>query len=425
MNSLGCHILVEFSGCEASVLDDVSKIEALMIEAAEKAGATVIQSTFHHFSPIGVSGVVVIQESHLAIHTWPEYGYAAVDLFTCGDTVEPWISFDHLKKSFKATNHSAIEMYRGSLNLLKRSDVATFAEKGRKGALTPLNQRTLWFTEKDDSQALSLRYTKDILFNERSSFQTVRVFETASYGKMLTLDGAIMCTERDEFHYHEMLVHPAAQSHACPKHALVIGGGDGGSVRELLRYPSIEKITLVEIDEVVVRASKQFFPTLSAGLSSPRVEIRIENGLEFVKKAASDHYDLVIVDGADPVGPAAAFFGEEFYRDCLRIMRQGAVLSAQGESPMFHEKAFISLHRNFRKVFSFENIALSLFHASTYPSGMWSVHFATKGGKNPNSEQNWASIKKFCEHHALKYYNEDVHRACFSLPTFVRKMISL
>ena len=130
MNSLGRHILVEFIGCSSDILNDVAAIEKGMIDAAKDAGATVIQSSFHHFSPYGVSGVVVIQESHLAIHTWPEYQYAAVDLFTCGTSVDPWVSFDHLRKVFEAQNYSAIEMYRGSLSLLKRADYKV--EEGRE-----------------------------------------------------------------------------------------------------------------------------------------------------------------------------------------------------------------------------------------------------------------------------------------------------
>ena len=122
MSALGRHILVEFFGCESEILNEVSTIETGMVNAAEKAGATVINSTFHHFSPYGVSGVVVIQESHLAIHTWPEYQYSAVDLFTCGDSVNPWVSFDFLKEAFKATSYSALEMRRGSVDQLQRVD---------------------------------------------------------------------------------------------------------------------------------------------------------------------------------------------------------------------------------------------------------------------------------------------------------------
>src|SRR5579885_3003252 len=147
MNALGRHILVEFIGCSPEVLDDTTAIEKSMIEAATKAGATVIQSSFHHFSPFGASGVVVIQESHLAIHTWPEYGYAAVDLFTCGDQADPWIAFDWLKTAFKAKQHSALEMWRGSLSLMKRQDFKSkHGEKQFNKALEhPKFQRNLWF----------------------------------------------------------------------------------------------------------------------------------------------------------------------------------------------------------------------------------------------------------------------------------------
>src|SRR4249920_1299043 len=149
MNSLGRHILVEFIGCNSDVLNDVALIEKGMITAAQDAGATVIQSTFHHFSPFGVSGVVVIQESHLAIHTWPEYQYAAVDLFTCGETVDPWVSFEHLKKVFGA-NYSAIEMNRGSNHLLKKSDFRPNRINEDKPFVPGKYkiERNVWFTDK-------------------------------------------------------------------------------------------------------------------------------------------------------------------------------------------------------------------------------------------------------------------------------------
>ncbi|HPI41374.1 MAG TPA: adenosylmethionine decarboxylase, partial [Pseudobdellovibrionaceae bacterium] len=205
MNSLGRHILVEFNSCNPEKLNDVAFIEQSMIKAAEIAGATVINSTFHHFSPWGVSGVVVIQESHLAIHTWPEYRYAAVDLFTCGETVNPWVSFNHLKTAFEA-NFSALEMNRGSLEVIKKSEFKS--QDHRSSPLPEVGsrriERNVWFTDKDDNQALSLRYTGEILFDVTTPFQRVRVLESYAYGKMLTINNMVMCTERDEAHYHEM-----------------------------------------------------------------------------------------------------------------------------------------------------------------------------------------------------------------------------
>ena len=244
--ALGNHILVEFMNCDPHIMNDVARIEKDMVEAAQVAGATVINSTFHHFSPYGVSGVVVIQESHLAIHTWPEYGYAAVDLFTCGE-MDAWISFDRLKECFKAKSYSALEMKRGSVNLLTRNDfdMTSMRQRAQEDAPAWKNPefytRNVWFTDKDEDQALSLRFTGEVFHDVKSPFQRVRVLESHKYGKMLALDDMVMTTVNDEFHYHEMISHPSMFAHPNPKNVLVIGGGDGGTVREFLRHEGIEK----------------------------------------------------------------------------------------------------------------------------------------------------------------------------------------
>lgn len=422
MNSLGRHILVEFLGCHSETLNDVSVIEKAMVDAAEKAGATVINSTFHHFSPLGVSGVVVIQESHLAIHTWPEYQYAAVDLFTCGDTVDPWISFDHLKEVFGASNHSALEMYRGNINLLNRTDFQVVDYKGGQKP-EPKFSRTLWFTDRDENQALSLRYVGDSLFNQRSPYQAVRVFESTAYGRMLTLDSAIMATERDEMHYHEMLVHPAMQLHKQVKNVLVIGGGDGGTIREVFRYPSVESVTMVEIDEMVVRASREWLPKLSCEFGNPKLNLIFDDGIAFVKNAKPQSYDLIIVDGADPVGPAEGLFSVDFYQNCKRALRPGGLVAVQGESPMFHEETFAKLHHRLKEVFGPAHAHVALFFAPTYPSGMWSVHIAGLEAFNPVTAVDSAQINQFAKTQQLHYYDADVHAGAFALPRFVRKML--
>lgn len=430
MNALGRHILVEFIGCDSKILNDVTLIENAMVHGAEKAGATVISSSFHHFSPFGVSGVVVIQESHLAIHTWPEYQYAAVDLFTCGESVDPWISFDSLKIAFKAQNHSAIEAYRGSLSLLKRTDFdisEEFRHAGHGGVQGTYGkekiERSLWFTDKDMNQALSLRYNK-MLFSEKSPFQKVRVFETPAYGKMLAIDNMVMCTERDEFHYHEMIVHPAMQTHGLPKNVLVIGGGDGGTIREVVRYSSLEKVTMVEIDDAVVRACKEYLPTIASAFNHPKVELKIADGIEFVKNAPSDSYDIVIVDGSDPAGPAEGLFTNEFYSNCKRVLRPNGVVVTQGESPMFHEKAFVELNECLKNVFGQKRVHTLLFHSTTYPTGMWSIQLACQGELHPIQNFNHEKAQKFAFDMGLRYYNADLHRSSFSLPTFVRRMLN-
>lgn len=426
MNALGRHILVEFTGCNADVLNDVSAIEKSMIDAAKIAGATVISSNFHHFSPWGVSGVVVIQESHLAIHTWPEYRYASVDLFTCGETVDPWVSFEHLKQALEAT-YSAIELNRGALNIIKKSDY-----KPTNVRIDPANQidtknfkiaRNVWFTDKDDMQALSLRYTGDVLFNETTDFQQVRVFDTLAYGKMLAINNMVMCTERDEFHYHEMIVHPVAQLSKNLKNVLVIGGGDGGTIRELFKYSSIEKVTMVEIDEAVINASKKHLPTLNTEFGNPKLNLIVGDGIEHVRNAKAGTYDFVIVDGSDPVGPAEGLFTKAFYADCARVLTDDGMLVTQGESPMFHTNTFVELNHCLKDIFGMQKVHTMLFHATTYPSGMWSLMMASKKALNPKTEIDIKKTAEFVKQKNLKYYNEELHAAAFCLPNFVKNLL--
>ncbi len=426
MNALGRHILVEFTGCNADVLNDVSTIEKSMIEAAQTAGATVISSNFHHFSPWGVSGVVVIQESHLAIHTWPEFQYASVDLFTCGETVDPWVSFEFLKKALKAETYSAIEMNRGSLNLMKKIDYNTNVRvdpSKQVDTKNPSIQRNVWFTDKDDMQALSLRYSGDVLFNETTPFQQVRIFDTLAYGKMLAINNMVMCTERDEYHYHEMIVHPVAQMSKQLKNVLVIGGGDGGTIREMFKYGSVENVTMVEIDGAVVEASKKYLNTMNTEFSNPKLNLIIGDGIEHVKNAKAGMYDLVIVDGSDPVGPAKGLFTKEFYSDCARVLTVDGLLVTQGESPMFHTSAFVELNHCLKDIFGMNKVHTMLFHATTYPSGMWSLMVASKKALNPKVDFDVKKAAEFTKQKNLKYYNEELHTAAFCLPNFVKGLI--
>ncbi|MDP4595421.1 MAG: polyamine aminopropyltransferase [Crocinitomicaceae bacterium] len=422
--ALGNHILVEFMNCDPHVMNDVAAIERDMVGAARKAEATVINSTFHHFSPYGVSGVVVIQESHLAIHTWPEYGYAAVDVFTCGE-MNAWIAFDHLKECFGAKSYSAIEMKRGSVNLLTRNDfdITSAREKAAEWRNPDFYTRNVWFTDKDEDQALSLRFTGDVFFDVQSPFQRVRILESTKYGKMLALDDMVMTTIKDEFHYHEMIAHPSLFTLQNAKNVLVIGGGDGGTVREVLRHSNIEKVTMVEIDGEVIKACKEHLPSIAAAFDDPRLELIVDDGIAFVKSAADAVYDLLIVDGSDPVGPAEGLFSVDFYQNCYRTLKADGILVAQGESPKFNEKAFAELNQTLQGIFGAQNAPVGLFFVPTYPTGMWSFQYGLKGAADPRKVTNVEAIKSFVTEKGLRYYNEDIHFSTFALPNFVKQLI--
>jgi spermidine synthase len=425
--ALGNHILIEFMNCDPAILNDVATIEKNMVDAASKAGATVINSTFHHFSPYGVSGVVVIQESHLAIHTWPEWGYSAVDLFTCGE-IDAWISFDYLKNSFGSDSYSAIEIKRGSVNLLKRNDfkISENPSRNNQWQNPDFHTRNVWFTDKDEDQALSLRYTGDILHDHQSPYQRVRILESYKYGKILTLDNMVMTTQKDEYHYHEMISHIAMFTHHNPKNILVIGGGDGGTIREILRHENIDKVTMVEIDGEVIEACKKYLPEIACSLNHPKLDLIVGDGISFVKDSLPKTYDIIIVDGSDPVGPAEGLFGNEFYQNCFNALKDDGILVSQGESPKFNEKVFVELNQTLKNIFGEKNTKISLFYVPTYPTGMWSFQY---GIKNLNhhyqlekiTDKN--SIDEFVAKQNLRYYNESIHQASFALPNFVKKLI--
>ena len=426
--TLGRHILVEFYGCSPDIMNDVIVIEQSMVDAAKEARATVINSTFHHFSPYGVSGVVVIQESHLAIHTWPEYRYAAVDIFTCGDEVNPWISFDYLKKAFKADYGSAIEINRGQVDLMERVNI-DYLIKERQGTEAELQpevkfNRDVWFTDKDENIALSLRHTGELLYRAKSEFQTVQILNSYAYGKMLTIDNLVMTTEKDEFIYHEMISHIAMQSHPNPKKVLVIGGGDGGTIRELFRYDHVEKVVMVEIDGNVVEACKLHLPNIASQFDNPKLELHIADGIKYVAEAADQSFDVVLVDGSDPAGPAEGLFSESFYKNVNRILKADGILALQSESPHFHKKAFVELNACLKGIFGKESVHTYLAHIPTYPTGLWSFTCATKGNVHPLNGLNETAANDFSAKHDLKVYDAQVHRAAFVLPPFVRKMLS-
>lgn len=234
----------------------------------------------------------------------------------------------------------------------------------------------------------------------------------------------VMCTERDEFIYHEMLVHVAAQVQKQLKKVLVIGGGDGGTVREVLRYPSVESVTMVEIDEAVVRASREHLSSISLELDNPKLNLIIGDGIKYLREADDESFDLIIVDGSDPVGPAEGLFGRSFYTDVYRCLKPGGAVSLQSEGPLFSSKAFVELHQMLKSIFGESQVNCFLAHISTYPTGMWSFNHATKDGAHPIHDFDQDQATAFADQHKLKYYNAGIHQAAFALPTFVQTMLN-
>jgi spermidine synthase len=410
--ALGRHILAEYYEAPAEWLDEVVAMEQAMLLAAQEADATIIASSFHHFSPHGVSGVVVIQESHLTIHTWPELGYAAVDIFTCGEDMDPWVAYASLKKGLKANQSSGMELLRGQGEWNQSGE--TLPQAGVPTAFVPAAGRQAWFTTRNTSLALSLRH-EGRLHQQHSPYQKIEVYDTLAYGRLLALDGQIVSTEGDEYIYHEMLTHVAMQTLDQPQTALVIGGGDGGAARELLRYDSLTSILVVEIDEEVRKVAQQFLPTMGKSLDDPRVDLRHTDAWELVQQTPAESLDLLIVDAHQAIGHADGFQAT-FLQQLYQILRPQGVLILQTDAPRYAKQRFSRLQQAVRQVFGAEKVFPYLTYLPTYPTGTWSFAYASKGDRHPLHHLQVQALSN----HGLRYYNEGVHRAAFALPNDIQ-----
>jgi spermidine synthase len=277
----------------------------------------------------------------------------------------------------------------------------------------------LTFTEKHTANVgLSIDIDRQ-LYCAQSAFQRIDVFETPEFGRILALDGILMLTEKDEFIYHEMITHVPMAVHPAAKNVLIIGGGDGGAVRELCRYDTAEHIDLVEIDEAVVQVCREYFPAVAGSLSDPRVRIRYEDGLKYIRRC-SDQYDVIIVDSTDPFGPGEGLFTKEFYGNCFKALKEDGILVNQHEDPFYPDDAAAVRRIHKQIVLSFPLSRLYQAHIPTYPSGHWLFGFSSKKYHPVQhlDAQRWNSrgLK-------TRYYNTNLHKAAFALPTYVEDLI--
>ncbi len=277
----------------------------------------------------------------------------------------------------------------------------------------------LWFTEKHtDNVNFSIKVDRQ-LYSSQSEFQRIDIFDSLEFGRVLTLDGYVMLTEKDEFMYHEMIVHVPMCVHPDARRILVIGGGDGGTVRELTRYPTVEHIDLVEIDEEVVTACKKYLPQTASQLDDPRVHAYYEDGLKFIRHH-EDEYDVILVDSTDPFGPGEGLFTREFYGNCFRALKADGIMVNQHESPFYKEDAYAMQRAHKRIVESFPLARVYQSHIPTYPSGHWLFGFASKK-YHPVKDADFAKWNQLG--FRTRYYNTKLHAASFALPNYVEEML--
>lgn len=259
---------------------------------------------------------------------------------------------------------------------------------------------------------------KEVLFSDQSPFQKVEILDSDSaLGKILTLDDLMMTTEGDEQFYHEMISHIPMMNHKNPKSVLVIGGGDGGTVREVLKHDTVERVVLCEIDGMVIDACKKYLPTIAGKLDDPRVEILVEDAIEYIKDKENE-FDIVLIDSTDPMGPGEGLFTEEFYTNVKKSLKKGGIVAAQSESPVVNKEEIKKMYNLLKKVFPITSTFTSPI--PTYPGGYWAWAFCSEEVEPLSyiDERRCSDITKTC-----KIYNKEYHLARFALPNFLKELL--
>jgi spermidine synthase len=277
-----------------------------------------------------------------------------------------------------------------------------------------VTQMELWYTEKQTEHFGITAKIKQTHHTEQTDFQKLDMIETEEFGNMLVLDGMVMTTEKDEFVYHEMVAHVPLFTHPNPKNVLVVGGGDGGVIREILKHPSVEKATLVEIDGKVIEYSKKYLPTIAGALDDSRVDVQVDDGFMHIAKSENE-YDVIMVDSTEPVGPAVKLFEKGFYEGISKALKEDGIFVAQTDNPWFHSELITKVFRDVKEIFPITRLYTA--NIPTYPSGLWTFTIASK-------KYDPLEVKDSRFHDIeTKYYTKDLHKAAFSLPKFVGDLV--
>lgn len=275
----------------------------------------------------------------------------------------------------------------------------------------------MWVIDNSENKFTIGVNAKEKLVEEQTPFQKIEIYDTDYFGTLFMLDDVIMLSEKDEFVYHEMITHMAMCTHDNPKEVLVIGGGDGGTIREILKHESVVHATLCEIDERVVRICQKYFPNVSNKLEDPKVSLKFEDGFKFLDKF-ENHFDIIITDSSDPVGPGVNLFKEDYYRLVKKALKPDGIMVSQSESPWVYGKTLGDMTQSMCNVFNHVETYIAMI--PLYPSGCWTLTFASDhySLKNFDVERS----KKIAE--TCKYYSPEMHKAAITLPKFVEEIVN-
>ncbi len=377
-------------------MTDAAALRQFCHDSINRAGLTILGDLFHEFDGGGVTGTVVLAESHLAIHTWPELQSVTLDVYVCNYTQ------DNSAKARQVVT-DLMDLYRPEEHV--QHDV-------------PRDKRFMYEWLNGD-YGFFLRSSK-LIEASKTRFQDLEIHETPQFGKLFRLDGCFMTSEREEFVYHETLIHPALAALSAPKRVLIIGGGDGGAAEEALKHPSLDQVVMVELDEKVVEIAKQHFGAIHRGaFVHPKLKLLIDDGLKYLAET-KEKFDHVALDLPDPIGPATALYEEAFFRDCKRSLAPGGVLTLHMGSPWSRPDRVRMLYGRLAKMFK---IARPYTMFIPLYGCLWSMcacsdstDVASVGATEIDARVSARGVTH------LQYYNGATHQALFALPNFVRDL---
>lgn len=391
-------------------MTDAGALAELCRKAVGDSGLTIVDDKFFTFpdwqgQPGGVTGAVLLAESHLALHTWPERGGVTLDVYVCN------FSTDNSGKAEKLMDDLIVAFGPGQVE----------TNRILRGSADPDSKSDELLLEwLNADSAYGFRATRR-LETVRTPFQTVEVFDTAQWGRLFRLDGAYMTSEKDEFFYHEPIVHCAAVAHPAPRSALVIGGGDGGSSEELLKHPTIRRVVMAELDADVIRIAKQHLGRVHRGaFDDPRLEVRIGDGFEYAR-GAGEKFDLIVLDLTDPDTPAQRLYTREFLETARGLLNPGGAVSLHLGSPVYQPERVRALLADLAAVFPIVRplgLYIPLYGA------YWGLAIASES-LDPRAIDAATAEARLAERGVrdLELYNGELHGALFALPNFYRRLL--
>ena len=395
----GLHLIGDLTGCrcDPQLLLDGESFRAKCLEMVAASGLTTMDATFHTFEGGGFTGTVVLAESHLAIHTWPERQGLTLDVYVCNYSADNSAKarklFDLLVEHFQPAECARHDIDRGEHLLME-----------------PLSESTGFYIKA--SRQIGEWQTR---------YQKLAIYDTPQYGKIFRLDGFNMTSEREEFVYHENLIHPALTAHLAPKKVLIIGGGDGGSSEEALKHPSVEQVTMVEIDGDVIEVAKTHFHAVHQGVfDNPKLRVLVDDGMKFVRET-QEKFDLIALDLNDPMGPAEALYSSEFFQQLRHTLAPGGALTLHIGSPVARPERVAQLAQRLNTVFRI--VRPYTMYIPLYGS-LWAM--AVCSDKLDPKSFTADEIDRRIEARKLadlRYYNGETHEGVFALPNFVRDLV--